>query len=84
MGEMIKIGRNAPCPCGSGKKYKKCHGSIAVGTAESDSATSRVEIRVRAFTDKAGNSGNNLFKSGQPYFWSGTLVCNTDIEKLGG
>ena len=22
-----KIGRNAPCPCGSGKKYKKCHGA---------------------------------------------------------
>jgi preprotein translocase subunit SecA len=21
-----KIGRNAPCPCGSGKKYKRCHG----------------------------------------------------------
>ena len=21
-----KIGRNEPCPCGSGKKYKKCHG----------------------------------------------------------
>ena len=21
-----KIPRNAPCPCGSGKKYKKCHG----------------------------------------------------------
>ena len=21
-----KVGRNAPCPCGSGKKYKKCHG----------------------------------------------------------
>jgi len=21
-----KIERNAPCPCGSGKKYKKCHG----------------------------------------------------------
>ena len=20
----VKIGRNAPCPCGSGKKYKKC------------------------------------------------------------
>ncbi|MFK2070294.1 SEC-C metal-binding domain-containing protein [Bacteroides fragilis] len=20
------IGRNAPCPCGSGKKYKNCHG----------------------------------------------------------
>lgn len=23
-----KIGRNAPCPCGSGKKYKSCHGSL--------------------------------------------------------
>ena len=23
MGE--KVGRNDPCPCGSGKKYKKCH-----------------------------------------------------------
>jgi len=23
-----KIGRNEPCPCGSGKKYKKCHGII--------------------------------------------------------
>ena len=21
-----KIGRNEPCPCGSGKKYKQCHG----------------------------------------------------------
>jgi len=24
-----KVGRNEPCPCGSGKKYKKCHGSAA-------------------------------------------------------
>lgn len=24
-----KVGRNDPCPCGSGKKYKKCHGKIA-------------------------------------------------------
>ncbi|HVQ96796.1 MAG TPA: SEC-C metal-binding domain-containing protein [Mycobacteriales bacterium] len=22
-------GRNAPCPCGSGKKYKRCHGAPA-------------------------------------------------------
>ncbi|MGX4773894.1 YecA family protein [Bradyrhizobium guangdongense] len=25
---MVKIGRNAPCPCGSGKKYKRCHGAF--------------------------------------------------------
>jgi preprotein translocase subunit SecA len=24
-----KVGRNDPCPCGSGKKYKQCHGSLA-------------------------------------------------------
>ena len=24
-----KIGRNDPCPCGSGKKYKHCHGKLS-------------------------------------------------------
>ncbi len=24
-----KVGRNAECPCGSGKKYKRCHGKIS-------------------------------------------------------
>ncbi len=26
-----KVGRNEPCPCGSGKKYKHCHGTLEVG-----------------------------------------------------
>ena len=26
-GRIGKVGRNDPCPCGSGKKYKKCHGT---------------------------------------------------------
>jgi len=26
-GGMAEVGRNDPCPCGSGKKYKKCHGA---------------------------------------------------------
>jgi len=25
--DMYKVGRNEACPCGSGKKYKKCHGA---------------------------------------------------------
>jgi preprotein translocase subunit SecA len=24
--DVSKVGRNDPCPCGSGKKFKKCHG----------------------------------------------------------
>ena len=27
--EAPKIGRNDPCPCGSGKKYKQCHGTLS-------------------------------------------------------
>nr|WP_086938441.1 preprotein translocase subunit SecA [Thaumasiovibrio occultus] len=27
--EERKVGRNEPCPCGSGKKYKQCHGQIS-------------------------------------------------------
>ncbi|HEX8171554.1 MAG TPA: preprotein translocase subunit SecA [Thermoanaerobaculia bacterium] len=27
--QQAKVGRNDPCPCGSGKKYKKCHGTAA-------------------------------------------------------
>ena len=25
----VRVGRNDPCPCGSGKKYKQCHGKLA-------------------------------------------------------
>jgi preprotein translocase subunit SecA len=27
--EMPRVSRNAPCPCGSGQKYKHCHGQLA-------------------------------------------------------
>jgi preprotein translocase subunit SecA len=27
--EVPRVGRNEPCPCGSGKKYKQCHGRLA-------------------------------------------------------
>jgi preprotein translocase subunit SecA len=26
---MPKVGRNDPCPCGSGKKFKQCHGKLS-------------------------------------------------------
>ncbi|MCU0931019.1 MAG: preprotein translocase subunit SecA [Serpentinimonas sp.] len=28
-GEVPRVGRNDPCPCGSGKKYKQCHGKLS-------------------------------------------------------
>ncbi|MCK7533709.1 MAG: SEC-C domain-containing protein [Marinilabiliales bacterium] len=34
-----KVGRNDPCPCGSGKKYKHCHGqSIGDAAGPDDNA----------------------------------------------
>ena len=29
-----KLGRNVPCPCGSGKKYKRCHGAAEDAVVE--------------------------------------------------
>jgi preprotein translocase subunit SecA len=26
--QVAVVGRNEPCPCGSGKKYKQCHGKL--------------------------------------------------------
>ena len=28
-GDVPRVGRNEPCPCRSGKKYKHCHGKLA-------------------------------------------------------
>ena len=31
--QKVHIGRNDPCPCGSGKKYKQCHGKTQAAEA---------------------------------------------------
>jgi len=39
-----KLGRNDPCPCGSGKKYKKCHGaSVSSGWGASKASSGQPE-----------------------------------------
>jgi hypothetical protein len=46
-GNAQKVGRNDPCPCGSGEKHKKCHGSVAKIQARAD-AIRAVQARVDA------------------------------------
>jgi hypothetical protein len=36
---MEKVGRNAPCPCGSGKKFKRCHAGKSVEATSGPAAT---------------------------------------------
>jgi preprotein translocase subunit SecA len=49
-----KIGRNDPCPCGSGKKYKKCHGAPGAATAASAGAV----VAAAGKPDKEQGTGN--------------------------
>lgn len=44
---MTKIGRNEPCPCGSGKKYKRCHGSI-VHRGDVMAEVAKMQLRAEA------------------------------------
>jgi preprotein translocase subunit SecA len=48
----LKVGPNEPCPCGSGKKFKKCHGA-----PNRSQATPQVAVAAVA-TDNGGNGGN--------------------------
>ena len=48
-----KAGRNEPCPCGSGKKYKKCHGADGDSRALTPSSLSAADVRAMSFRDLA-------------------------------
>ncbi len=57
-----KVGRNDPCPCGSGKKYKKCHGaaggmSIPGSTAAGGSAAAAGAANPDAYGMNSGPAG---------------------------
>ena len=65
-----KSGRNVPCPCGSGKKYKKCCGLAEKATGlppELNSFRFVKDLSVRALLTKA--SQEQTMVNG-PYFWA--------------
>jgi hypothetical protein len=45
---MTKPGRNSPCPCGSGRKFKRCHGSFASDNGAKHEGHHMALARVRA------------------------------------
>jgi hypothetical protein len=40
-------------------------------------------LRLLAYTDESGNTGQDLFNEAQPYFWAGTLLSPVDIQTVG-
>ena len=78
-----KIPVNSPCPCGSGKKYKKCCGN-PLNPAEALFVTEKSPSPpLCAYTDESGNTGNNLFDKQQPFFWTGSLISEADLNLSG-
>jgi len=60
---MAKISRNAPCPCGSGKKYKKCCLPLQDGRRQVSTATQHPKfIPVYTKLDQISNSVIDLIK----------------------
>src|SRR5919202_182234 len=81
---MAKIGRNDPCPCGSGKKYKQCHGPIdAVRETEQRQlrqAQDTLLVKVMEATPRfAGELADGLRR-----FWNGkhTVEAVEDLDEL--
>ena len=61
----VKVGRNEPCPCGSGKKYKKCCGGVDEGSPAGDGPVGSIyELRV-------------TLKNIRPPIWRTFTVPNT-------
>ena len=59
----IKIGRNDPCPCGSGKKYKKCCGSKSQSDIDHNKETIYFDLnRKIAYKGKIGQKRESLCK----------------------
>jgi hypothetical protein len=57
---MAKVGRNDPCPCGSGKKYKKCCGGSTLTPPTIESALKAIyresqEIEGKSFGELSAN-----------------------------
>jgi hypothetical protein len=50
-----KIGRNDPCPCGSGKKFKMCHGATEEGIKEMEKLSAQGDPRAAGASAKPSN-----------------------------
>ena len=56
---MQKVGRNEPCPCGSGKKYKNCHLKAENGTGESEAKSEQRLPKAKTFREMIQNYNCN-------------------------
>ncbi|MFQ6114178.1 MAG: SEC-C metal-binding domain-containing protein [bacterium] len=84
---MNKVSRNAPCPCGSGRKYKKCCGAEEPSHLEGLTAGIRMKGGV-CFDDEVNgyvpiiHTWDNLHCHGEPTEWRSHKVFQTEEEAM--
>jgi uncharacterized protein len=66
-------GRNDPCPCGSGKKYKKCHGAAGTASDPSHVADTTDAVGAASAADPAANAADPAASAAEPAANAGDL-----------
>jgi hypothetical protein len=77
----VKISRNAPCPCGSGQKYKKCclpqhENAAAEAREERRAAEPATFVAHPTDLDELSNRANDLILAGQ---WNEAETCCREL-----
>ncbi len=85
---MAKIGRNDPCPCGSGKKYKQCHGPIDAARETEQRQLKQAQETLLAKVMEAAPRFASDFPVALERFWNGTYTVESleeldDLEERG-
>jgi hypothetical protein len=78
---MAKIGRNDPCPCGSGKKYKQCHGPIDAARETEQRQLRRAQDTLLTKVMEAAPQFSDEFAEGIQEFWNGQFTV-AEIAEL--
>lgn len=84
---MNKVSRNAPCPCRSGRKYKKCCGAEEQSHVDGLTAGIRMKGGVR-FDEQADgyvpivHTWDNVHCHGEPTEWRSPKVFPTEDEAM--
>lgn len=73
---MSKVGRNEPCPCGSGKKYKHCHWQTDEGAGSDSGSAMRLHELDRQLVDRVLHFASR--EIGRR--WFGELLRSLDVE----
>jgi hypothetical protein len=85
---MSEISRNDPCPCGSGKKYKKCCGAKKESPVSGLTPGIRMKSGIRFDEELNGyvpivHTWENVNCEGEPTEWRSPKVFPTEEEAMG-